>query len=546
MKTYLQELKTYFTSRLFVISLLVLLIFAYGFAITNTSIGIDDLELDRYVGSGQEMLRSGRFGIWFWAKTATRWSNAYTLDLLGLGLFVLAAVNFCILFQRISGNAFSMGARTVFACLLVTNPFINEIWEYTGAMHHICGSLVLVSGTLLFMHRAIHERKKALKILLSCAMMTLVCAGYESVAAVYVFFVFLILGLQMVYGSEKEKKFSEVLRQGLIYAGILAAGLALRFVIHRLTLAFLDLPEMTNGATVIRWTEIPAKEVLRELLVDGILRYVLRAMVYFPVAEMLVSVAVLVLLGILVSRKQGALVWLSVAGMLFSMVFLSLIQGSLSYYRTCQVFWALTAVSGMGLFHWVQVHGKREWLVRGLTLMLGVLCLYHASFLNFFLTQNVLRSNEEAFAVRTMGTDLERMNTEGKPVIFVGKFFLSEGVTEPVSVPRDSRLWEKYQKLYLDTCYGLGLPRREHYLARKLPETNVSSVLNWAVKAYDQEPMDNLFEYYGFSFPFADFETCYDRAYAYAEENQMPHYPADGYIQDAGEFIVVSLGILHW
>ena len=77
-------------------------------------------------------------------------------------------------------------------------------------------------------------------------------------------------------------------------------------------------------------------------------------------------------------------------------------------------------------------------------------------------------------------------------------------------------------------------------MPRKLPETNVHSMIDWGVYAFDQESMLKIFNYYGYDYVPADFDALYESATEYAKAN-MPAFPEAGYIQDMGDYIIVHL-----
>lgn len=54
--------------------------------------------------------------------------------------------------------------------------------------------------------------------------------------------------------------------------------------------------------------------------------------------------------------------------------------------------------------------------------------------------------------------------------------------------------------------------------------------------------MEKLFQYYGFDYKAANFVQIYSEAAQFVNENKIPGYPAEGYIVDRGEYIIVNLG----
>jgi len=548
MNSYISDLKTFLNNKKYMAVILIVALLSYGFAMTHVTVSIDDLEYDRYFGSGQDMLRAGRLGHILWDFLRTRWANSYSIEFLGAALFLLAAISFSILYRRVSGGQISMEACTVFSGVLISYPLINEIWEYTRTGFNVCGGYLLVALAVLLVHSFLHSGKRNYGQLLIAAFLTMwICSGYESLASVYVFTVFSVLALQAIYGQEKEKRVSHMLLQGMVYAVVLALGLLLRVVIHRVLLAVLHLEPSTNGATNILWGTEPAAVILKNLVWDILRGYILRGIIYFPLSELLAAGVVFLVIGVCACRKHGAVLLLPGAGMLGSLILLSVLQGKMSPYRTCQVFASFVAFTAMLVVvctqraNWRRLH----WIPAGVCALGCALCLYQSVYLNSFLFMNHLRSEEEAFVVRDVGTDLKSVNLQNKPVIFIGEYTLSDMIVKAVSIPEDSRAWQVYCACFDRCARYLGEEFYWDYYGSRLPDTNVNSILKWSFLGYEQEAAQKVFSFYGTEYTpvdKADFHEIYQQATDYAQEHATPAYPRDGYIVDVGEYLIVRMG----
>ena len=548
MNGYISDLKGFLSNKKYMAVMLVVALLSYGFAMTHVTVSIDDLELDRYLGSGQDMLRSGRLGHILWNFLRTRWANSYSIEFLGVILFLWAAISFSILYRRVSGGQVSMEACTVFSGVLISYPLINEIWEYTRTGFNVCGGYLLVARSVLLVYNFLHSGKRNYVQMLIAGLLTMwICSGYESLASVYVFTVCSVLALQVIYGPEKEKHISQVLLQGMVYAIVLAVGLLLRAVSHNILLAILHLEPSTNGSTKILWGTEPAAVILKNLVWDILRGYILRGIIYFPLGELLAAGVLFLIIGVCACRKHGAVLLLPGAGMLLSLILLSVLQGDMSPYRTCQVFGSFVAFTAMLAVICVQrVNWRRlRWIPAGVCALGCVLSLYQAIYLNSFLFMNHLRSEEEAFVVRDVGTDLLAANLQDKPVIFIGEYSLSNMIEKAVSIPTDSRAWQSYCK-WFDRCANyLGDDFYSDFYYSRLPETNVNSVLSWSLQGFEQETTQKIFSFYGIEYTPVDNEAyygLYPQANAYAREHDMPAYPQEGYIVDMGEYLIVRLG----
>ncbi len=545
-KEYLEDVRKLIKSKVFVFSLLAIAVISFGYATCNTSLSIDDTEGNRYTGSGNEMLSAGRFGIWFWSFIQGNHRTHFSINVLAVFLFVFACINLCILFRRISGGKISLGALTVFSCFFLSYPLMNEIWEYTGSNVIICGGFLFTSFCLLCIHSFIHKRrgvKGYLSLIASAFMLMLLCAGYESVVPVYIFFVFAVIALQIIYGEEKEKRFWEIIRQGSLYAGLLIIGLLLRVIVHKIILVLFSLQPVANGATKIFWGEKPIKEILAGLCNDFFVHYIFRSVIYLPLLILVICGIAFIIMGLFACKKHGAILLLPGFGMLLSLVILSFVQGVYSPYRTCQVFGAFCAFCAMMLISCFPKKGNKvQNICRICAITLcGLLCFYQASYLGQFLELNHQRSKSEEAVVRQVSYDLRSEFDQDKPVIFVGSYKGNASIYEKASVPEDSFRWKLYKKLCVGYFALKGHDFDSSTLSRKIPVNNVSSILDWATEAFgSQESMAKVFSYYGCEYVPADFDTYYEPSKTEAES--MPKFPEEGYIRDMGDYLIVSMG----
>lgn len=548
MKTYWEELRSLCAKKRFVLCVALLALVAYGFSVTNSTIYIDTLENERYLGSGQEMLQAGRFTFTLLGKlvgyVGAVPQNESALEILTILGLILAGANLCILFRRICGSALSDNACLVFICVFLTYPLYIELLPFTSAMLCVSFCHICSSYALLLIHSVLHDGKSGRwgKLALASGLMMLVCAGYEAAVPVYIASVFAVLFLQVVYPKGNERRVREILRQGLCYAAVLVVGLVLRLAVHRVLLRVFHLTAQRNGETLILWGKSPASEILRNLAATIYMDYILNAMINFPITELVVAGILLLLILIFGCRKYGPSILLPSAGMYFSLIALSLVQGSVSPYRTCHVFALFVAFVLMYLVMLVEgLHGK---CLRPIILCLcAFLCFQQARYVNYFATINHLRAEEEAFVIRTVGTDLQKNNALEKPLVFLGGHPLSSYLEESGSIPENSFRWGIYWDYYDSKDY---FP--PYSANRFVPQNGVSSVFSWGVHAFNQEGVQHLFQFYGFdiSIPESEkFGEYFQFAVDYAQDQQMPSYPMDGYIQDVGDFIVVNMESTH-
>ena len=544
LKKYTRDLEDYLKNKLYMVCIIITAILAFGFSITNITVGIDDLECGRYIGSGNELLRSGRFSWLFWTNIfgiKNRYvENSFIFEVVGVIFLLWAAINFCILFKKVSFDKIEMPAYTVFSCIMISYPLMNEIWGYTGVNITICGSILFISFALILMREQLLEGFDVCKYGLSSFMLMIVCAGYESAAVVYVFMVSTILFFQVLFEKERKESYLSLIKQGSFYASVLAVGLVLRIIVHRSLLFVMNLSVMRNGDTAIWWGKLPVQQVISDIIRGIIKEYFVKGIIYFPITEFVCCIVVFCVLCIVLLKKKNKAYWLPAVGMLISLFLLTLIQGRVSPYRACQVFSFFVAVVMMLLVHFTsssKIKGVRTLSV-AIVMVSGLLCIHQASTMNYYLTLNYLRSEEEARTICNIGEDLNRKYNLEKPVIFTGTYTLSDELRQKAMISKDDIRWSIFSEVY-GLFSDKDIYNGEEY--RKLPDSNVNSVIDWALGAFgSQDSLQKLFNYYGFDYQMADYSVLND-AEKYVQENRIPGYPNEGYIFERDNYIIVNL-----
>ena len=550
MKKYREDLEYFLKDRIYIIALICVVIIGYGYSITNFTVSTDDIYGERYVGSGNNMLAAGRFGMVFWSKIfgyGSEWIyNSFAIDIIAVILFMWAVVNYCILFRRIAKEKMNRTAYLVFSCILVSYSLINEIWEYTTANLSVCAGYFCVSMVLLIIWEQLHSKLQIWRMLAAVFLLMLVSASYESLVVVYVFLVFALLALESLC-TEETVNLRDGIRQGSIYAGALLSGIFLRFIVHRLLLLIFHLQKTGNGATNIIWGSVKFGENLKHLAQDIVHQYIGKGILYLPIAEFAICILIFFILScLLFVKKRNWLGTVCAVGMLFSPLLLSILQGTCTPYRACQVFGVFVAFTLMLLVYLLQKENGniRKRIYPIVVGFCSLLCIRQAVDLNYFLTLNHLRSEEEATVIRNISLELEENFDLGKPIVFTGRYELSEEILRAVSVPQDSFRWRLFSKF--NSClFGKSYEQiyeNYYWFWRKIPTTNVNSVLSWAGDGNSQLEiaMPKLFQYYGFHYNVADYGEKMQKATQYIEENNIPGYPKSGYIVDMGEYIIVN------
>lgn len=540
---YKSDFDYFFTKKYYMTAVILTAVLCFGYSATHVTVGGDTLKGDLYLGDGNIMLAAGRIGMVLWAKLLG-YNNAETFYQPSVIFFcvlmlVLAAVHFCMLLRRVCGESISLFGHGVFACVFVSYPLINEIWQYPGANATVCGGFLLVAVALYILYNVFEEPKLRLKqkiiwICLAAVCLMVVCSGYESLAVVYVFGVFMILLLQQLRNS----KFSlgGMILRGMAYAGPLLAGFVLRIVVHRALLLITGLTAGSGGETDIVWGTAPFFEILLNLIRGCSFMYVFQGSVYFPIGEFVLAVLLFAIaLVVFSAQKRDPLVLLAGAGMLLSLFLLPLIQGKYTGYRTCQVFTVMVAFAAMATYEIIRLRWKTKKVILHIVrIFLVLLCVQQATYLNHLLVLDNLRWEEEAFVVRTVGTDVMRSFDSSKPIILTGYYNLPAWIQEETKAPIEDYPFYHWMINKLGVGEAIDLQSENKFV-----QTNVNSILSKVI-SFSKVERERLFSYCGFDFTFEEDDALIGEAKKFALENDVPGYPEDGYIFEWNDHIIVN------
>lgn len=129
---------------------------SFLFDLTNRTVSIDDLARPYYGSDGKAMLASTRWGIQVWNDILSFTEFTPFIDkYIAIVFFVLAAILFSRLFYiYFQNNQYTLALCTIFSCLYISYPLINEIWNYNGANAVLGGNAILVSVSMLILYNS--------------------------------------------------------------------------------------------------------------------------------------------------------------------------------------------------------------------------------------------------------------------------------------------------------------------------------------------------------------------------------------------------------
>lgn len=533
----------------YIIPTVISAVVCYMYFLTTEAIGIDDTVERYYEG---ELFSQGRF-------TSTIINNIFNIkdnnilfsNLIGIISIIFAAIVFCIIFEKIiSCNNFE---KVIFSCLLITSPIFVEIFSYRDCVMSIGCGILLIAIALYNMQDYFETRKKWNVIISSLALMV-AASWYEAVLFVYVTAVFGVLILKYVVANTNNEKVSlkQIITEGLIYALPLIIGVAFELIFEKAAFLIFGLERSTIAKNFISISNFNLSNLISVIAFSGY-RYIIAGLYYFPITMFLIATVIFLILCIYYTKKQKSFVtFLLFLGLFISIFGLTLITLSKQEYRTSQTIAFFVAFVFFMLIRVLPKKRNKKVTLRKIAAVLFVyLIILQISCCNYWYYWDEMRWQEEKNTLNQVGYTLIHDFDTSKPVVFVGKYELSDYIKEKTCITQDSltfksfKFMEKtffknknsalYKSLDAQNLFG----DESGKYGDHIPQTITNSVIQWSMGAFYEVNTEllHLFKTQGYTFKQGT-EKMQEQATKASKD--MPQWPHKDSIKDMGEYIVVN------
>lgn len=564
-------------NRLYMGILLLTAVCAYGYKVTNVTIGIDDTPSLYYFEEGLIAI-VGRWVLFLLNKVITLAEFVpFVTDFAAVILLIAAAIVWSALFYSVFGEKIPVTGYAFFAAVFVSCPLISEVFTYF--LHNgIAIGYLSCAVSLCFMREwqlSIRKQRKgsglwekpdcpAVTKLAAAAVFLWIAMGcYESFMILWLAgLLLLLLSERIRLGTERTARTGERGVFGTLAGGALAALAAVllrSLMIVVLTKAF-HLEYLQGEAVQRSVTEMLGWMVqtgafgeLIMILKRTFVLYGVFAYAYLPIRIFVLSavvITVVTLVRVIRGRDLWALILLPTAYLAaFSLLF---IEGKATLYRSAQF---LPIFCGYGVLLFVYAVWKvTAWWerktqksqnsricrgVRGIAiLVLAVIVWNQCMDMTKWFYIDKQKYDAAVQTVDQIALDLERDFDTSKPVIFTGNYEIPYSIVKDAYVSYGDSKYYKMKRLtdlidpdLLDK-YNRG--SRGVWVA----QTPALSVIDWGRYAFDSDAeLVKFFAMHGHSLVAEEDISMY--AEAEEESKNLPEYPQDGYIVDKGEYIIV-------
>ena len=509
MKETLKEYKDIFISfvknKTYLYSIIFVAILSYGFTITHSAIGADDLCLDKYI-EGTYILSQKRWGTWLLYNVLGVTSfTPFWLEAVVVAVLVFIAIIVCTFMKKILKGNVNIWPYVVFSTVFISNPIIFRFFMYQPTNLSVVVSNALIIILAIILVENLWNRKNKLNYLWIGLALILPLSMYESAAQTYVLVLLMVCLLKAFVEQITLKEVIKILGLGILSIAIGCLGY---YVIGKILINIL---EKTNNLQIdfaqheILWIE---ESFINLNLVEKfklIYAKVMAPLIYdikdfLPVTVFAITSFIAILVELKNTVKTSKCIkLLLLLGVIFSNFVLIIMQGDIKY-RTLFSWSIVTGFLAMYIFININKNKLIKYVV--VTAIILVVIVQSRSLNQQFYAEYKKYEKEKALAIE-IARDLGEIETcKEKPLVYV--------ITKV---------------------------NPQYYVA---DSDNGAPVLIWGSRAFGQYGIETtkFINHFGFSFKYATEE---DYNQAMQEYEQLDETQKDKYLIETSTCIIVNL-----
>jgi len=570
MKEFKQQVGYFLKNRLFVLSLILAAVAGYGYVLTHGTCGIDDVSIDLYfeVGIGVAI---GRWPYYLINKVIPiAQYTPFIADFITVVLLMLSAVVWCALLRMVVGEKISDWCYVVFSFMFMNYSMNADVFVFY--LQNGLGWLHLFVALALAIFWNIYTKKiNAVKqVMIRCVvilLLTLAISFYESAASLFLTGFLAIIFIELWKNGKQS-----VFRGGKFFFALLFAAryliyaMVARRVVRAVIMRVFGIAPYAfyRSVSSLEWITKGGMdrigENIREFMANLYCEYFAVGVIYYPIFLFVIcSVLFLCTVCYQTWKKRDALLGICGLGTYASLFVLSVISGTAMEYRACQNFTIFVALVFAGIVMWLMNAKKSLQICVGTCLCIAL--LYSVYDMNQWFALDYEKTEYEMGVIDQIAEDLNsgNYNIAEKPIVVVGDFGLPSEIYDKYCITDKDFGWGVVEAAVIEVFNSDARVKDGKYCYAQ----NQSSIIDWSVHAFAMYagynvPIQQLFEYRGYEFLWADDELmkevfdifypldwdyyCLSGAEKYTElYGADEQYPNEGYIVETDTYIVIKL-----
>lgn len=231
-KEYKKQIQELLNNKVYINCVILIAILSYGFAISNFSVGVDDLCFDRYV-TGTYIVSVGRWGTSLLYTIFQIFEfTPFWLEMVVTILTVMMGIVFLAFLRKNTGDKLNTFHYTIITSILISYPMLHQefIYQSTNLSVTISNLAFMIIPVLIYEIYKHHMDSKW--FLIFSIIMPFFISMYESCCQTYMCMVCIIAFLEVLNGKERRKTTKNAFRYFTICILVLAIGIIINFGIE--------------------------------------------------------------------------------------------------------------------------------------------------------------------------------------------------------------------------------------------------------------------------------------------------------------------------
>lgn len=491
MKKFLIKFKnsepgTFICDLKFTLPLIVTLFLGYIVPITTFTIGQDDLARSRY--SAGQLFSQGRFSGFFISKLfGFDKVEPFREPFTAVVFLFFAAIAFSMALKRACGEKLNKCWYSVFACLFVSYPLINEVFIFKGTNRNIAIGYFIVGIAVLLCQNALKKRR-ILYISAATFCIIFIASLYESLVLAFIVFVCLLLFAEAVLNDDKIKY---PVNRICVFALPAVIGVALEFLIGKLVIKIFGFNQASAAGNEFSFS---GKFSLTNVIYELVRRYIFAGFWYLPIGIFVICCIIFAaFLLYFAIKKKSFYIAICGIGVYFGLFILGLLTEGAMKYRMCQAFALFTAFTIVMISILIAKLLQSKAIVVALC---GIIILSQALSLTDYFMNDYERWQEEKQVLTNVIDELKNYDTSAKPTVFVGEYELSDDIMQNRYVKSDDKGYILFKKL---TQLTLSTTDYDETYVLATCQATFQSVITWGIDAFSEcnTELFNVIRYLG-------------------------------------------------
>lgn len=511
LKVNMNYRKIFKKEKYFWLILCITILACYGFTLTNFSVGVDDEAMYQYF-YGTWSLNQGRIGEYFLKYIFDVYSfMPFWHDFLAILLITFSLLLWIYLFEKASDNKFDNKQATIFACTMISFPYIAKSFIFSVSTIGFGVVFILAAITLIFFYNSMFgDTAKGKNYLLAILIASIGLLIGENTAVVILIGFFIIILLNSIYDDKNLKSFSQYGYMFLKLIVMLIVALLFRKILSGLVLNLYSIQKVAYTSNYIAYDF--------NNIIFSFYKFVKQVLYHFFIQETKdISLIVYRITGIIVIltaiynsiKKHNFVISLVAIAVILSPLSLCFITGNWNLPGRTLSPMSLFVGFGASLLYLLlkDIYIKQIKLRYISYIFVFYILLYQSKEMNVIFYNDYLTSRLDVEKMDSIMHDLQSESNGilEKPVLFVGipsSYYIDFSKTELNSIFNWDRMWNTNSELQSGRIYG-------------------------------------FFNMFGYSIKGP---SIIDESYIRKEISDMSIYPQKGSIKETEEYFIVKIG----